>query len=127
MTFAYFSILILLFLNLFCAAYAKKIGGFTIADNKNPRDFLAQTTNHAARANAAQQNGHETFASYAAAIIIAHATGEASQSTINLWASIFIIARIAYIWAYINNHSLLRSIVWFIGLTAIISLFIAAF
>lgn len=126
MTFAYFSILIILFLNLFCAAYAKKLGGFQIADNKNPRGFLAQTTGKAARAHAAQQNGHEMLAPYAAAVIIAHATGEASQFTINFWAVVFVLSRVAFIWAYVQNQSLVRSTVWFVGFLAIVALFVVA-
>lgn len=127
MTFAYFSILIILFLNLFCAAYAKKLGGFQIADNKNPRDFLARTTGKAARAHAAQQNGHEIFAPYAAAVIIAHATGEASQAVMNFWAAVFILSRMAFIWAYVQNKAMLRSLIWTAGFLAIVALFIAAF
>ena len=83
MTFAYFTLLIFILLNLFCAAYAKKLAGFTPANNHDPRDFLAKATGKAARANAAQQNGYETFAAYAAAVIVAHATGDASQGVIN--------------------------------------------
>lgn len=126
MTFAYFSILILFFLNLFCAAYAKTAGGFKVADNRNPRDFLAKTTGKAARANAAQQNGHEIIALYAAAVLIAHATGEANTSIINFWAFVFILARVAYIWAYIQNQALLRSLFWSLSLLSIVALFIAA-
>ena len=92
MTFAYFSILLLVFLNLFCAAYAKKRAGFRGKDNHNPREFLAQASGKAARANAAQQNGYEIFAPYAAAVIIAHATGGASQGVINFWAAVFILS-----------------------------------
>ncbi|HEZ4056694.1 TPA: hypothetical protein WID70_001891, partial [Neisseria meningitidis] len=43
MTFAYWCILIACLLPLFCAAYAKKAGGFRFKDNHNPRDFLAHT------------------------------------------------------------------------------------
>lgn len=39
MTFAYWCILIACLLPLFCAAYAKKAGGFRFKDNHNPRDF----------------------------------------------------------------------------------------
>ena len=36
MTFAYFTLLIFILLNLFCAAYAKKLAGFTPANNHDP-------------------------------------------------------------------------------------------
>ena len=57
MTFAYFSILIVALLNLFCAASAKKAAHFTFADNHDPRTFLAHATGKAARLRAAEQNG----------------------------------------------------------------------
>lgn len=126
MTFAYFTLLIFILLNLFCAAYAKKSAGFTPANNREPRDFLAKTTGKAARANAAQQNGYETFGAYAAAVIVAHATGEASLGVINFWAFVFIVSRFLFIWCYIQDKSLMRSAMWAIGLFSIISLFIAA-
>ncbi|MDO4433948.1 MAG: MAPEG family protein [Alysiella sp.] len=128
MTFAYFSIVIVMCLNWFCAAYAKKSGGFNFHQhNANPRDFLAQTTGKAARLNAAQQNGYEIFAPYAAAVIIAHFTGEASQFTLNFWAAVFILSRIGFIWAYAQNKAKWRSLLWSVGMVAILALFIAAF
>ena len=99
MTFDYFSILLFAFFNLFCAAAAKKAANMHAAENHNPREILAQATGKAARLNAAQQNGYEMLPLYAAAIIIAHATGEAAQGTINFWATLFLLSRVAYIWA----------------------------
>lgn len=126
MTFAYFTLLIFILLNLFCAAYAKKLAGFTPANNHDPRDFLAKATGKAARANAAQQNGYETFAAYAAAVIVAHATGDASQGVINFWAFVFIVSRVAFIWCYVQDKSLMRSAMWGVGFLSIVALFIAA-
>ena len=111
MTFAYFSILLLVFLNLFCAAYAKKRAGFRGKDNHNPREFLAQVSGKAARANAAQQNGYEIFA----------------QGVINFWAAVFILSRIAFVWCYVQDKATLRSLVWGVGFLSIIGLFVAAF
>lgn len=127
MTFALFSLLICIALNLFCAAYAKKVGGFTLADNKNPRAFLAQTSGKAARANAAQQNGYEVFPAYAAAVLVAHLTGQSTVFSMNLCAIVFVLSRIGFIWAYIENKSLLRSLCWGIGFLMIIALFCIAF
>ena len=105
MTFAYFSILLFAFFNLFCAAAAKKAANMHAAENHNPREILAQATGKAARLNAAQQNGYEMLPLYAAAVIIAHATGEAAQGVINFWATLFIISRAAYIWAYAQDKA----------------------
>ena len=77
MTLAYWCILIASLLPLFCSFIAKAQGGFQPSDNRNPRDFLARTQGLSARANAAQQNGFEVFAPFAAAVLVAHATGNA--------------------------------------------------
>ena len=97
------------------------------AENHNPREILARATGKAARLNAAQQNGYEMLPLYAAAIIIAHATGEAAQGTINFWATLFLLSRIAYIWAYAQDKATARSVIWGVGLICVIALFIAAF
>ena len=100
MTFAYFSIFLFALFNLFCSVAAKKAANMHAAENHNPREILARATGKAARLNAAQQNGYEMLPLYAAAVIIAHATGEAAQGTINFWTTLFLLSRIAYIWAY---------------------------
>ncbi|WP_315359289.1 MAPEG family protein [Neisseria bacilliformis] len=127
MTLAYWCVLFAALLPIFCAMYAKKRGGFDFKrDNGNPRAFLAQTEGAAARANAAQQNGYETFAPFAAAVIIAHATGGASQAAVNFWAVLFVISRILFCLCYIAGEARLRSAVWGVGFVCIIALFIAA-
>ena len=127
MTFAYWTILLAALMPLFCAAYAKKAGGFNFArDNGDPRAFLAQAVGVSARANAAQQNCFETFAPFAAAVIIVHATGNAAQGTINFWAALFILFRLAFVYCYIRNQARLRSLAWMGGFACILALFIAA-
>ncbi|AAF41383.1 TPA: MAPEG family protein [Neisseria meningitidis] len=126
MTFAYWCILIACLLPLFCAAYAKKAGGFRFKDNHNPRGFLAHTQGAAARAHAAQQNGFEAFAPFAAAVLTAHATGNAAQSTINTLACLFILFRLAFIWCYIADKAAMRSLMWAGGFACTVGLFVAA-
>ena len=126
MTLAYWCVLIALFLPWLCAAYAKKAGGFSNRDNHDPRDFMAHVQGAAKRANAAQMNSFEIFPAFAAAVLIAHATGNAAQATINLWAALFVLSRLAYIWLYIQDKPTLRSGVWAFGLLCILALFVAA-
>ena len=97
MTLAYWCIFITIFLPILCAAYAKRLGGFTMADNHEPRAFLANLSGKAARADAAQRNSYEIFPPFAAAVIIAHATGGAAQGVINFWALLFVASRIAFV------------------------------
>ena len=97
MTFAYFSILLFALFNLFCAAAAKKAANMHAAENHNPREILAR------------------------------ATGKAAQGTINFWATLFLLSRVAYIWAYAQDKAAARSVIWSVGLVCVIALFIAAF
>ena len=97
MTFAYWCVFITIFLPLFCAIYAKRLAGFTAADNHNPRDLLARTTGKAQRANAAQQNSYEIFPPFAAAVSIAHISGGTSLAVINFWAALVVLSRLAFI------------------------------
>ena len=115
MTLAYWSILATAFLPIGCAAYAKRLAGFSWADNYDP-----------ARADAAQRNSYEIFPPFAAAVIIAHATGNAAQATINLWALLFVASRLAFIYCYISDRPRLRSAVFGVNLLCIVALFIAA-
>lgn len=127
MTFAYFCVFLCIFMPLFCAVYAKKQAGFTLNDNHNPRDFLSKTSGVSARANAAQQNCYEIFPAFAVVVVIAHATGGASQFVLNFWALVFTLSRVAFIYFYLSDKPLFRSIPFGVNLLSIIALFIAAF
>lgn len=127
MTFAYWCILAAWLLPLLCAAYAKKVGGFRFEeDNHNPREFFAHAQGLSARANAAQQNGFESFAPFAAAVLVAHATGNAEQTTVNLLAGLFILFRLAFIYCYVKDLASLRSVMWMGGFVCTVGLFVAA-
>ncbi|WP_370385813.1 MAPEG family protein [Snodgrassella alvi] len=126
MTLAYWCVLIAMLLPWIAASYAKKNGGFKADDNHQPREFMAKVQGKAARANAAQQNGYEIFAPFAAAVIIAHATDNAAQFTINFWSVLFILSRLGYFYCYIKDKSFGRSCIWGVGVICIIALYIAA-
>ncbi|WP_298640895.1 MAPEG family protein [uncultured Cardiobacterium sp.] len=126
MTLAYWCVFITIFLPIFCAAYAKRLGGFTMADNHEPRAFLAKLSGKAARADAAQRNGYEIFPPFAAAVIIAQTTGGAGQGVINCWALLFVASRIAFVLCYIHDKPLARSLLFGVNLLCITALFIAA-
>ncbi len=126
MTFAYWCVVIAMVLPWICAAYAKKKGGFAGQDNHNPREFLEHTQGAAKRANAAQQNGYEIFAPFAAAVIIANITGNADSFWIGTWAFLFVLSRIAFIYCYIKDLSSMRSIAWGLGLLCILILYAIA-
>jgi len=94
---------------------AKVAGGFTFADNQNPREFLAKTTGFAARANAVQQNSFESLPLFIAAILMAEYM-VIPQHLIMMLGIAYIVLRIIYGICYLANISTLRSIIWFLSM-----------
>ena len=108
----------------YAATLTAKIGapGF---DNRNPRDWLSQQDGFRRRANSAQLNSFEAFPLFAAAVIVAHIAG-APQGRVDLFAVIFVLARLFYTAFYVADLSTLRSLAWFAGLGSAIAIFLAA-
>ena len=122
MTIAFWCVLVAGFLPYFGTLTAK-IGGERF-DNSNPRDWLDAQSGFRKRANAAQHNSFEAFPFFAAAVIIAHVAG-APQGRIDLFAVVFILARLFYIAFYVADMATLRSLAWFVGLVSVVALFLA--
>jgi len=94
-------------------------------DNREPRTWLAQQTGRRARANAAQANSWEAFPFFAVGVVIA-VLQHVPIATINLLATVFIVARVAYVVCYVSNLAPLRSLVWAIGFGASAALYLFA-
>jgi uncharacterized MAPEG superfamily protein len=122
MTIAFWCVLVAGFLPYFGTLTAK-IGGERF-DNSNPRDWLDAQSGFRKRANSAQHNSFEAFPFFAAAVIIAHVAG-APQGRIDLFAVVFILARLFYIAFYVADMATLRSLAWFVGLGSVVALFLA--
>jgi uncharacterized MAPEG superfamily protein len=122
MTIAFWCVLVAGFLPYFGTLTAK-IGGERF-DNSNPRDWLNAQSGFRKRANAAQHNSFEAFPFFAAAVIIAHIAG-APQGRIDLFAVVFILARLFYIAFYVADMATLRSLAWFVGIGSVVALFLA--
>ena len=122
MTIAFWCVLVAGFLPYFGTLTAK-IGGERF-DNSNPRDWLSAQSGFRKRANAAQHNSFEAFPFFAAAVIIAHVAG-APQGRIDLFAVVFILARLFYIAFYVADMATLRSLAWFVGVGSVVALFLA--
>ncbi len=122
MTIAFWCVLVAGFLPYFGTLTAK-IGGERF-DNSNPRDWLDAQSGFRKRANAAQHNSFEAFPFFAAAVIVAHVAG-APQGRIDLFAVMFILARLFYIAFYVADMATLRSLAWFVGIGSVVALFLA--
>ena len=104
-----------------CAGIAK--GGQKNYDNHNPREWLAKQTGYRARANAAQANCFEAFPMYAVGVLLAMLSDiEADQ--LQMWAGLFIAARVAYVAFYVMDKDKLRSLAWLVGVVSTVALYV---
>lgn len=122
MTFAYWCVLAAALLPYVTIAFAKYDRGY---NNRSPREWEAGLEGRARRAVSAHQNHFEAFAPFAAAVIIAQ-LARVQQAPIDVLAGAFILARIAYTWAYLADRHALRSLLWMAGLACVIGLFAAS-
>jgi uncharacterized MAPEG superfamily protein len=123
MTWAFWCILIAGLLPYLGAMFAK--WGFKDFDNDYPRDWLAKQTGFRARANAAQANSFESFPLFASAVLVATYL-QVPTTHIDSLATIYILARVAFLYCYLRNLATYRTIAWVIGLLSVCGLFVAA-
>ena len=88
-----------------------KQGGY---DNRQPRLQESSLAGFGRRALSAHENTIESFPLFAAGILIA-LFAQVEQSSIDMLAISFVIARLLYLLFYLLDINLLRSLVWFVG------------
>jgi uncharacterized MAPEG superfamily protein len=91
-------------------------------DNRTPRAYLAGLDGWRARAHAAHQNAWEALAMFTAAIVVAGQTGGA-VTWVNWLSILFVITRVLHGVLYVMNLASLRSLVWFVGVVCVVSIF----
>jgi uncharacterized MAPEG superfamily protein len=94
-------------------------------NNHQPREWLGLQEAWRARANAAQQNSFEAFPFFAGGVLLALVAG-ADVAMIAQTCWVFIAARVAYVYCYVADQATLRSIVWVVGLGAVMRLYLIA-
>jgi len=116
-------VLLATLLPLLCAGVAK--WGFRGYDNRDPRSWLARQTGFRARAQAAQENTWEALTLYlpGAALAIAR---DADPQVLTALATVFLVARLAYLACYVADRASARSAVWFVGLVVTVWMYLAA-
>ncbi len=120
---AYLCVLIAGLLPYVCAMAAK--WGFQDFDNHNPRQWLAQQTGFRARSNAAQANSFEAFPLFAAGVVLA-TLAHVEPSRIDLYAMVFVAARVGFVLCYLSEKASWRSLCWLVGILSVLALFAAA-
>jgi uncharacterized MAPEG superfamily protein len=103
------------------AVAMQRAGGY---DNRNPREQQAQLIGFGARSVAAHKNGFETFAPFAAAVLVAHIAG-GDPARVDGLAMVFVVSRMAYVACYLADKPTLRSTLWTIGWLATFGLFLS--
>lgn len=96
-------------------------------DNRDPRGWLTRQTNpRVHRANAAQLNGYEAFAPFAAGVVLAQLAGVAADR-IALLALAFVVLRVLHGLVYVAGlkHTL-RSLIWFGAFACVLALLVLA-
>jgi len=89
-----------------------KLNGY---DNNHPREQQAKLTGFGARAVAAHQNAFESVIIFAPAVLLAVATKHTGE-LIQQLAVVHVVARCLYNVLYLLNISVLRSLVWAVGI-----------
>lgn len=92
----------------------------------SPRDTPAKDNILHGRATRAVKNHIEALCMFVPVVLVLNAAGISNEATI-LWTKVFVGARVAYAVLYWLGTPLARTLVWFMGLVAIIMLFIQAF
>src|SRR4029077_804868 len=118
MTFAHWMLLAAALMPYLTIALAKSGG----VDNRAPRPGLESLTGWRRRADWAHRNHFEAFPAFAAAVFVAELT-HAPQSRIDQLAGIFVLLRVIYTALYVADQATLRSVVWSLGLIAVLWLF----
>ena len=113
--------LVVYFTKLPVAVAMQGAGGY---DNRLPRAQQARLEGWGARSVAAHKNGFESFAPFAAAVLVAHLGGGPGR-VIDLLAISFVVARVGYVICYLADWASLRSAVWSVGFLVTFALFLA--
>ena len=108
--------------------YVPYLGVFAVKfrqgyDNHLPREQSARLEGWPKRAFAAHQNGFEALPQIIVAALVAHVAGVDSDAASHL-AIGWILARVAYSFAYIADMPLLRSTLWTLAVLCVLALIV---
>jgi len=107
-------VIFLPFLMSYTAGYFK-FKSFGHYDNNNPRIQSSQLEGTGARAFAAHQNSWEAVIMFAPVVLMAHLAGANAEQSATA-AVVFVIARLVYMFVYLIDLALIRSLVFTVGM-----------
>lgn len=122
MLFAHWMLLIATFLPIIAVGFAKWSRHY---DNQQPRAYLDALPDNTFKKRMvwAHNNSWEALMMFAPAVLLATFV-QAKPSYINLFAGLFIVARLAYLVCFGKNWATARSVVWFVGVAAVVALYV---
>lgn len=94
-------------------------------DNRDPRQSAERLTGWRRRAHQAQLNSYESFAPFAAVVIIAHLQ-RGANITSDMLAVAFVALRLIYSTFYLADLATARSTVWFFSMGCVLAIFAVA-
>lgn len=92
-------------------------------DNRDPRGWAARQTGFRERAYKAHLNAFEAFPFFATAVLAALYAG-VDRDTIAQCSVVFILARLAYLAAYVFDRPPARSLAWLVGFACPVALMV---
>ena len=107
-------VIFLPFLMSYTAGYFK-FKSFGHYDNNNPRIQSSKLEGMGARAFAAHQNSWEAVIMFAPVVLMAHLAGANAEQSATA-AVVFVIARLVYMFVYLIDLALIRSLVFTVGM-----------
>lgn len=90
-------------------------------DNSRPRDGYADAEGVQKRALGAHQNSFEVFPFFAVSVLVALQAGMGGWM-LNAFAVLWLVLRIAYIYAYLKDMPKLRSPLWMLSMVVCIAI-----
>lgn len=94
-------------------------------NNSNPRDQQATLEGAGKRALAAHNNSFEAFPFFAVGVLLALYQGLEGATLDNLCLA-WVVARIAYTFFYVKGLSIWRSVMWGVGFSSALGIYIIA-
>lgn len=96
-----------------------------IYDNYHPRLQRQQLEGWAQRAYAAHLNGFEILPIFAFSVLFAKLAA-VNVHTLVLFSIVFLVSRVIYIFLYIGNFGIWRTICWYVGIGCCIAMLVLA-
>ncbi len=90
-----------------------------------PRDRMVELTGTAGRLQRAMNNHFEGLILFTIAVVVV-TTGDQSSTLTQICATLYLIARILYVPAYVWGLAPWRSVIWSVGLLATVVMLLAA-